>query len=735
MTGRRPPARPTTRRSASTRPTATRPTATRPTATRPTATRPSHGPGASDADLTRKRLYLVGAVLGVLALLPLVKLVGVQFTDASALAAKGLSQRRTTETIPGRRGAILDRNGVELAISVPRSQVAVNRVLLAKAGVDDDPTLREYATRLAGLLKVDPAGVIDALVRSKPTSRWVEVARNVDPDTAAQARTTLAEDDMAGALMIDPVTERVHPSGESGLRVIGTLGPDGPGPRAGVEAAYDKVLQGHDGTRVVERGTNGETITGGEHVARAPRPGQDVQVTLDRTLQYETEQILAKGSGNAHAAGGIAIVGRPATGELLAVAGVERDDATGEMKLSSTPLAFSSAFQAGSVFKLVTVASAYEAGVIDDTSTFQVPGTVKVYDRTFSDHDPHPVKTMNVDQIVAESSNVGTIEIAQQVGAPRLSSMLADFGFGSTTKVGHPAESPGLLPDVKTWTPPDLAAASIGSFQSTTVLQLWAAYNVIANKGLYVPPRLVEGTVGGDGRHTAAPAAPTRRVVSAVSASRLDRALRAVVQEGTGKQWDLPGFPVAAKTGTGRMPSPQKVAKDDDYIWPDGLYHHVTTFAGYLPADRPQVSITVLLFDTAQGLTGSSSAGPVFSDLARLSIRELSIAPSVGDAQPANGTTTATATAAAPTPTPATAPTAATATAAATAPVRSAPATSGSAATERPLLPGAATAGTASSATARATAGATAGAASTRSGPTSTTMAPSKQARAPTGTG
>lgn len=136
----------------------------------------------------------------------------------------------------------------------------------------------------------------------------------------------------------------------------------------------------------------------------------------------------------------------------------------------------------------------------------------------------------------------------------------------------------------------------------------------------------MQGTIGADGRLDPAPAAPTRRVVSASTAARVSRALQAVVQVGTGKQWSLPGYPVAAKTGTGRMPSPDKVDAKDAYVWPDGTYHHVTTFAGYLPADRPQVSITVMLFDTAQGLTGSTSAGPVFSDLSRLAIRELSIA-------------------------------------------------------------------------------------------------------------
>ncbi len=651
---------------------------------------------------TRRRLWAMVAVFGVLALLPLVKLVGVQFADASALAAVGLEQRQSTETVPALRGSILDRNGTELAISVPRTTVAVNKVLLADAGIGDDAMLREFAARLAALLDVEPRPVIDAIVDAAPDARWVMVARYVEPDVARAAAKELASQDMGSVLMLDPAAERVHPAGESGVRVIGTLGPDGPGPRAGVEAAYDDVLQGTPGKQVVERGSNGETITDSERVLQAPEPGRDVQVTLDRTLQFETEQLLSKGSDNARAAGGIAIVGRPSTGELLAVAGVERDTETGEMELSSRPLAFSNAYQAGSVFKLVTTAAAYEAGVIDDHSTFSVGPKIRVYDREFNDNEVHPVETMNVDQIVAESSNVGTIQIAQQLGADKLHEALVDFGFGSVSALGHPAESAGLLPAVDTWTPPDAAAASIGSFQSTTVLQLWSAFNVIANQGIYVPPRLVEGTLGGDGELVPAPAADTRRVVSASTAARVSRALQAVVQAGTGKQWSLPGYPVAAKTGTGRMPSPEKVDATDAYIWPDGSYHHVTTFAGYLPADRPQVSITVMLFDTAHGLTGSTSAGPVFSDLARLAIRELSIAPTTNTVTAGTGTVAA---------------------GDAAGPVRSVPAGSVVAATDKALVPSTSTSrngGAGSSGKGSTSAGA---GASTRSGATSATMA------------
>lgn len=680
---------------------------------------------AEDALRTRNRLWAMVGVFGVLALLPLVKLVGVQFTGASEIAAKGLQQRQRTETVPALRGSILDRNGVELAVSVPATTVAVNRVLLTKAGITEDSMLREFATTLAGLLHTDPGPVSDALLASSPTARWVMVARYVDPDAAADAVKAMVKKDMDGVLMLEATSERIHPGGDSGVRVIGTVGPDGPGPRAGIEAQFDRILRGTPGKQIVERGTGGETITDGERVLSSPRPGRDVRLTLDRTLQYETEQILSKGSDNARAAGGIAIVGRPSTGELLSVAGVERNERTGAMELSSRPLAFSNAYQAGSVFKLVTTAAAYEAGVIDDASTFTVPQSIQVKDRKFSDNETHGPEQLNVDQIVAQSSNVGTIQIAQRLGADKLHQALVDFGFGRRTALDHPAESPGLLPAGSTWTDPDTAAAAIGSFQSTTVVQLWSAYNVIANQGIYVPPRLVEATTGTDGRPDVAAAVAPHRVVSATTAARVARALRAVVQSGTARQWDLPGFPMAAKTGTGRMPSPEKVDPKDAYIWPDGVYHHVTTLTGYFPVDRPQVSITVMIFDAAQGLTGSTSAGPVFSDLARLAIRELSIAPTAGgsgasDAASTSGTQT---------------------------PVRAAPATAGTAATDRALLPkstgasggGGTTAPTATPATASPSTSSPRGSAatrpsrpSTRSPVTSTTMARSTPGRSRT---
>ena len=604
------------------------------------------------------RLWMVGGIFAVLALLPLWKLVGVQLRDTGGLAERGIEQRMREVDLPPERGTIYDRNGTELAISMPRTVVGVDRVVLTALGVTTAGQIRDFADALGAAIERDPVEIDQKIAAAKESDRFVKLYDDVDPDVATAARRTLAKEkrtitqptgatatetptsaSLADAVALQARSERVHPAGESALRIIGTMGADGPGPGAGVERVYNKALSGTNGKVMVERGVSGQTITGAENVTRKAEPGSDVQLTLDRTMQYEAERILANGTANARAGSGIAVIGRPTTGELLAVAGVEKDDESGAMKLATSPSAFSNAYQAGSVFKLVTVSAAIEAGLVGPDTVFSVPDHIQVKDRTFSDHDPHPVEAMSARQIVAESSNVGTIMIAQQLGKQKLYDALKSFGFGAKTGIETPSESTGVLPPIDKWTDPDLAASAIGTHQAATPIQLWSAYNVIANGGRYVAPRLVDATVDPAGNRHPIAETPPRTVISPSTSAQVATALRAVVEEGTGKQWDLPGFPVAAKTGTSRMVSPQRVDKSDGYRWADGTYHYVTTFTGFFPVDNPQVSITVMLQDTPAGSSGSLTAGPIFSDLSRLAIRELGIAPTATTAStPAAGT-------------------------------------------------------------------------------------------------
>jgi len=569
----------------------------------------------------------LGVVLGLLALLPLLKLIGVQVGDGEELVAQGEDQRVRRVEMPAQRGSILDRNGVELAISIPRQRVVTDMGRLREEGIEDRVDLEQLAGELAPHLGVEEQVLADRLTEAEADDPWVRLAETVPDDDAQAAVEQLEEAGLVGVLTLEESTERLHPAGESALRLIGNLGPDGPGELAGIEKSHDETLTGSDGVKVVELGTEGETIAGAERMVREPASGSDVQMTLDRTLQHEVERILVDGTTAAGGVRGIAIVGRPATGEILAAGSVERDEESGEMRLSDAPVALSNAYQAGSVFKLVTVAAAVEAGQVGPETPIEVPWRLEVDDRIFSDHEQHPTRTMTATQVLAESSNVGTIKIGQGVGKQRLYDALVGFGFGASTGIGHPAESSGLLPSADQWTNPDLAASAIGTHQSATALQLWAAYNVIANEGRYVQPRLVDSVIAPDRTRTRTPALPPRQVISAGSAQVISEMLQQVVTDGTGKALELPGYSIAAKTGTSRMVSPTSTDALDGYMWPDGRYRYVAAFTGFLPADRPQVSITVIIEDSAAGLTGATAAGPVFSDLAQLSIRELGITP------------------------------------------------------------------------------------------------------------
>ena len=581
----------------------------------------------------QKRVRVVVVFLALAAIFPIWKLLGVIIGGGSALAENGRSQGLSEVAVPALRGSIVDRNGAELAMSLPRVRVAANARELGRLGEEDPGAEGRFVAALAETTDAGEEDIMAALDGSAPDDPWVKLIDAATPAQAEAARELLTAEGVLPALLLEDTSIRVHPSEESGLRLVGTLGPDGPGPGAGIERVLDGELAGTAGTLMVERSPSGEVIAGSEEMVDAPVAGSTVQLTIDRNLQYEVERVLLRGAEKAGANGGVAIIGRPSTGELLAVAGVERNPEDGRLRLAQSPKAFADAHQAGSVFKLVPVSAAIEQGAVDIDSVFSVPHEIQVHDRTFSDHDPHPIAAMTVRDIVAKSSNVGTIKIAQQLGPELLHEALTGFGFGSRTGVANPAESSGVLTSPEDWNGPDLAASAIGTHQSATAVQLWSAYNVIANDGMYIPPRLVDSIRRGDGSVIdgsdveGTDSNGPRRVVSTETAAQVQQALGAVLTEGTAQSWAIPGFPAAAKTGTSRMPSPDRADSEDGYIWADGQYHYLNAFTGYLPLDDPQLSVTVLLEDVDAGLTGSSGAGPVFHELARLGIRELSIAP------------------------------------------------------------------------------------------------------------
>jgi cell division protein FtsI (penicillin-binding protein 3) len=251
-----------------------------------------------------------------------------------------------------------------------------------------------------------------------------------------------------------------------------------------------------------------------------------------------------------------------------------------------------------------------------------VPDHLQVADGMFTDHDPHPTEQMSLTDILANSSNIGTIMLGQKVGKDRIDSYLRKFGFGSKTSLDFPNESAGIMLPLPNWSGTSIATIPIGQGVAVTALQMLQAYNVIANGGVYVDPKLVLGTVGKDGvRHDAPPSA-SHRVISTQTAAEVRDMMEQVVATGTGTEAAIDGYTVAGKTGTARKPQP-----NGGYTDAAGNYHYEATFAGFVPAEDPELSTIVVLDEPTATIFASGASAPTFSRIASYGLRRFEIPP------------------------------------------------------------------------------------------------------------
>ena len=529
------------------------------------------------------------------------RIVYVQGVDAHRFAAFGESQRVRRIALPAARGAIFDRNGRDLALSVPQRTVWANPKLVT------DP-LGE-AEKLAPLLQMDVGVVRDQLTR---TSSFAYVARKV-PDAIGKKVDALKLD---GVFTL-PEPKRFLPAGNLAAPVLGKVGLDNDG-LSGLEVKYEKALEGTPGLVVVEKDTGGREIPGGVRQLTPSARGQDLVLTIDRSLQYETERTLSAEIVQAKAKGGMAIVMDSQSGEVLAMASLVAGEKGQPPQSASSNRALTAVFEPGSVNKLITIAGALEEGLISPSDKLAVPGTIRVGNHTFSEHEPHPTQAWSVTDIVANSSNVGSIMIGQKLGKDRLDQYLRAFGLGQRTAIGFPGESGGLLLDPDKWYSTSMGATPIGQGLAVTAMQMLAAVNTIAAGGEYVSPKLLKATVDSAGRQHPTPPSARRRVVSAQTAREMTSMLTEVVRVGTAKLAKIDGYTVAGKTGTARKPD-EKVRG-----YKAGAY--VSSFAGFVPAEKPALTAIVVL-DEPTPIFGGLVAAPRFAQIAEYALRELRIPP------------------------------------------------------------------------------------------------------------
>ncbi len=580
----------------------------------------------------RTRAMRLAIVVVFVALM--VQLVHVQEFSHQHYASLSTSELTQTVAVPAVRGGIFDRNGEVLAESVTKQTVVA------------DPLLITHPAAAAAALSA-VIGVPADQLRSELTERsgFVYLAHRVS-DAVATAVSSL---NLPGINLV-PESQRVEPAGHLAAPVVGSVSWDGSG-SGGLEYQYQKLLAGQAGSKSLLRAPDGVTLPGTGKTPVAARPGAGIELTIDQPIQYIAEQALAAELAASHAYSGTAVVMDVKTGDVLAMADLQATTGspttgggsggsavtvadTGKSPGAAPPAgapstsgptlvagadtlppgveeapsntAVTQVYEPGSVFKLVTFSAALAAGVITPNQVIQVPQSLAMGTYTFHDAEQHGNEQLTASNILAQSSNLGTIEVAQALGKDRLLNQIGELGFGKPTGLGFPGESEGLVPGPAAWTGTSIGSTPIGQDDAVTAQQILDAYNAVANGGVYVAPRLVRATVSPDGAVAAAKASPTHRVIDPTTNSQLVSMLEGVVTSGTGTSAAIDGYTVAGKTGTAQIPDPSHLG----YI--PGAY--VGSFAGFAPAQDPVLSAAVVL-DHPTPIYGGAVAAPVFSTI------------------------------------------------------------------------------------------------------------------------
>ena len=550
-----------------------------------------------NARRTNRRIRLLLLFFTAFFAAVLARAVWLQGVRAQELGRLATSQHRQVVTIPARRGTIYDRTGVRLAIGEQATTVYAD-----PAQVRDPRTVAFAAARA---LRLDPTEVYRQLYpRSR---RFVYVARKADPARAA----ALARRKLTG-LGFYAEERRVYPQGPVAAQVLGYAGTDNHG-LAGLELSLDRVLSGRPGRQTVVTDPFDRPIDVIESTDE--HPGKDVYLTLDHTIQANVEAILRRAVSTWRAKAATAIVLEPRSGAILAMATAPTFDAN-RFPQTWPPLrpnrAVEATYEPGSTFKVVTVAGALSEGLVSPSTTFTLAPSIHVADRTIGEAHERGTETMSVARIVSDSSNVGTITLALQLGKERLLHWISRFGFGRRTGIDFPAESPGIVLPGEEWSGSTIGNVPIGHGIAVTPVQMAAAYAAIANRGVLARPHLVDRLAGGR-----RPPVPKRRVLSARVAAQMSAMLRNVVVAGTGGEASVEGYQVAGKTGTAAKPEAGGYSKT----------RYVASFAGFVPVSSPRLVIVVAVDEPRTTIWGGVVAAPVFQEIARFALQYLEVPP------------------------------------------------------------------------------------------------------------
>lgn len=555
----------------------------------------------------RIRVALVFVAMALLTVLAWVRIGWLQVVQGSHYRSLAVEQRYRAENLVPERGAIYDRNGVPLVVTVQG-----NGVYAAPAAIADPA---QAAARLAPLLN-QPAAELERRLRQEASTVWL--AARVDEVTAE----AVEQLNLSGIYVVQR-PQREYPHGSLAADVLGFTGLDNQG-LAGLEFHYENVLRGVPGRHFSERDPRGRAIPGGRSQLLAAVPGNDLILTLDRVLQYAVEQELAEGVQAARAQYGIAILMRPHTGEILAMAvspGFDPARYNDYLPRAFRNPAVTDQFEPGSTLKVFTAAAALEEGLAAIDTVLDGPASLRIGGGIVHCYNPSGYGPLTLAEAIKVSCNTAFAQLgAEIVGGPTLARYLDAFGFGARLGVDLPAEGSGSVPtpgrvagEILRW-----ANVSFGQGVAVTPLQLATAVGAIANGGTLMRPYIVQAIRTPDGRvvETREPT-PLRQVISRETARELTEAMESVVTGGTGTRARVSGYRVAGKTGTAQIPE-------------HGVYgsKRLASFVGFAPAEAPELVGLVMLYDVQQdSREGGRWAAPVFAAIMDRALRHLGVPP------------------------------------------------------------------------------------------------------------
>jgi cell division protein FtsI (penicillin-binding protein 3) len=544
----------------------------------------------------------------------------VDHTHYAKLSVEQVQEKLTTTAL---RGGIYDRYGQTLAVSRPTSLVIADDFQIKHPGSE--------AAAMSPLVGVPVAKLTSMLSRQ---SGYVIINNDLNL-TDGRRVTSLA----FPGIVVQDSSVRTYPDGTLATSLLGGVNSSGSG-SAGLEYEYQGLLAGQTGiTREYVSSTGVALPASTATVIKKAKPGVGLELTVDSSLQYVAERDLARQMQAEDALSGLAVVMDVKTGQILADASLvntkTKAGALGPIpawgknvgyagiQQTVNNLPFSQAYEPGSVFKVVTFSAALQAGLITPNSVFTVPYSTMVDGRLFHDAEYHGVEHLTATQILAQSSNIGTYEIGERVGEAGILAQVERLGFGQPTSLNYPGETNGLLVNASNWYGSDQAALPIGQVDAVPAIQVLDAYNTIANRGIYIEPKLVRAYVEGNGALKATPASATHEVLSPSVDATMVKLLEQVVLEGTGTEAIIPGYTVAGKTGTATIPFPGK----------DQLTNYYNaSFVGFAPANNPTFSMIVVIQRPLNDIYGASVSAPVFQEVMSYALHHYGI-PSNGAVQ------------------------------------------------------------------------------------------------------